>query len=802
MELWVNNKAEILSLSGNKNFGQDGCGRKDGKYFCDYCPSHYRRQACGMQGENMKLTNIFIKYCLKYFVAFIIILACCIPVAEVSYKIDKQQIIEKNQLKLKEGINIIDQNISKMFLLTKSMKQDYHFNMLIKKKGELKTDEYLWLQNARRKMEGDSLIYTFPTYSFLLFKENNIYISPVQSDSDFNEYYGKFLKISGAETAEKLKQKLFEIPGIYSFNKVDKINFIADGMEKELNNAIICMIKGTSDYTDSASYIMTYVLDPKTLIQLLLAEDAMAEGVVQIEDVGQDEILLSYGTDCILPWNNAPDERVQINGEGYFLCSYEAQEAGWRVTIGFPETIVENQTKNIMYIILFYICLGIFIVLCLTIFFSYRQYANIRNLFATLSGEGSAPDKGQNEYEALRCILKNITQNKNEYKSKMENLNQQNRALMLENLIVRGINTQEEREEFKKCFERPLEYFCVVLLRMKIEDLNQYQITLLCIMEYLKETSPNDFSNVHTGIRDELFLFSLNPEDASNVSGIKVMFENIITALSDNSNIVFHVGISAIGTDISNINVCYNQAMQVIQAYCSEDVNSVEAYNININSAKENIIDVEFLNKLYNLILCGEKEMIGQQFSKVEAYYQKMPVQYELQKQQIFYTVRNVIYSAYLHLVTNPGEADILPEYQSNYSLSEMVGKLRDSSIAVCSYMEEKKKSRNSELRQNIINYMESHFMDSSITASSVSREMKISEKYLSQFMKEQTGETFASYLERLRIVKAKQYLEETDLSNEKISELTGFGALNTFYRTFHKHTGVSPKAYRSACQH
>ena len=66
---------------------------------------------------------------------------------------------------------------------------------------------------------------------------------------------------------------------------------------------------------------------------------------MQIEDVGQDEILLSYGTDCILPWNNAPDERVQINGEGHFLCSYEAQEAGWRVTIGFQETIVENQTK-------------------------------------------------------------------------------------------------------------------------------------------------------------------------------------------------------------------------------------------------------------------------------------------------------------------------------------------------------------------------------------------------------------------------------------------------------------------------
>ena len=32
---------------------------------------------------------------------------------------------------------------------------------------------------------------------------------------------------------------------------------------------------------------------------------------------------------------------------------------------------------------------------------------------------------------------------------------------------------------------------------MKIEDLNQYQITLLCIMEYLKETSPMIFKRTY-----------------------------------------------------------------------------------------------------------------------------------------------------------------------------------------------------------------------------------------------------------------------------------------------------------------
>ncbi|QHQ60893.1 hypothetical protein Ana3638_09035 [Anaerocolumna sedimenticola] len=254
-----------------------------------------------------------------------------------------------------------------------------------------------------------------------------------------------------------------------------------------------------------------------------------------------------------------------------------------------------------------------------------------------VSDENSAFVKGQNEYEVLGRILHDITENKNEYRNQLELLNQQKQALVLENLIVKGINTKEERKEFEKCFKKPIEYFCVVLLQMKLKDSEDYQIALLCIAEYLKESYPNDFANVHTGIRDELFLFSLSPKDPSNVQNIKEIFERITLALTVDMNITFNVGISAIGTDISNINICYNQAQQVTQAFYREHENSVEIYNININSAKENIVGMEFLTKLYNLILCGERETIGEQFSKLLNYYQKMPFQYETQKQQIFF---------------------------------------------------------------------------------------------------------------------------------------------------------------------
>ena len=63
--------------------------------------------------------------------------------------------------------------------------------------------------------------------------------------------------------------------------------------------------------------------------------------------------------------------------------------------------------------------------------------------------------------------------------------------------------------------------------------------------------------------------------------------------------------------------------------------------------------------------------------------------------------------------------------------------------------------------------------------------------------MKEQTGETFASCLLRIRMEKAAELLRDTDYSNEQIAQMTGFGAVNTFYRNFKKIMGVTPNIYK-----
>ena len=86
------------------------------------------------------------------------------------------------------------------------------------------------------------------------------------------------------------------------------------------------------------------------------------------------------------------------------------------------------------------------------------------------------------------------------------------------------------------------------------------------------------------------------------------------------------------------------------------------------------------------------------------------------------------------------------------------------------------------------------------MTAFLICDQIGISEKYLIQFVKEQTGESFTVFLERKRIEKAMDYLKTTDFSNEVIAAKCGFSAVNTFYRVFRKRVGMSPGAYRREC--
>jgi two-component system, response regulator YesN len=78
-----------------------------------------------------------------------------------------------------------------------------------------------------------------------------------------------------------------------------------------------------------------------------------------------------------------------------------------------------------------------------------------------------------------------------------------------------------------------------------------------------------------------------------------------------------------------------------------------------------------------------------------------------------------------------------------------------------------------------------------------ISQEIGLSLYYFSHIFKEEVGESFVTYLNRVRIREAKKLLQETNLNIAEISYKVGYNDPNYFTRVFKEYTSMTPSDYR-----
>jgi transcriptional regulator GlxA family with amidase domain len=93
--------------------------------------------------------------------------------------------------------------------------------------------------------------------------------------------------------------------------------------------------------------------------------------------------------------------------------------------------------------------------------------------------------------------------------------------------------------------------------------------------------------------------------------------------------------------------------------------------------------------------------------------------------------------------------------------------------------------------------YAEEHLKDA-ITVEALSRVAAMSPRNFARSFKKFSGTSPAAWLRLLRLRKAEELLETTDLPIASISEITGFQSPVTFRQAFQAAKTVSPQSYRN----
>ena len=129
--------------------------------------------------------------------------------------------------------------------------------------------------------------------------------------------------------------------------------------------------------------------------------------------------------------------------------------------------------------------------------------------------------------------------------------------------------------------------------------------------------------------------------------------------------------------------------------------------------------------------------------------------------------------------------------------LDMQLQEIRQLYVTLCGSIGELKTGKH-QLMDEISDYICQHYMDADLSLTSVAGQFHVSESYLSSTFKMQTGTNFFTYVENMRMDKAKELLRQTNLKISDISTQVGYASVNSFCRAFKRSTGYNATNFRN----
>ncbi|MBP3233659.1 MAG: response regulator [Eubacterium sp.] len=271
---------------------------------------------------------------------------------------------------------------------------------------------------------------------------------------------------------------------------------------------------------------------------------------------------------------------------------------------------------------------------------------------------------------------------------------------------------------------------------------------------------------------------------------------NMVRRLNQQLDATFRAGIGSIKT-LDKQMISYNEALDSL---ATSEGSVVHSEDVAARVEYEEDYPVDRENGIFEAIKRGETDAAissaNQFFDWMVERYGEFESDIKLKTLEFVIRAESVAYKKGVTVYHFRSRGDYLQIINKTESYDKLrkwfIDKVYDASHSV--------KCRKENHSNVVIDKAQEYIManyKNDISLDDVSRSVDISPYYFSKIFKESTGKTFIDYLTGLRIDKAKELLENTDLSMKEICSEVGYSNPNYFSRIFKKITGFSPTEYK-----
>lgn len=260
------------------------------------------------------------------------------------------------------------------------------------------------------------------------------------------------------------------------------------------------------------------------------------------------------------------------------------------------------------------------------------------------------------------------------------------------------------------------------------------------------------------------------------------------------------IGVSKIFNDFRDFPSSYRYAKRAIECSCLYDFGNIVFYEELYDSdLKQSFLNIDDYSTFSQSLQYGSDEKIEDLIKELKNRLNS--------SQQVF--IRDYVIIDLASLLLNLSE-------QAKTSINEIVGlNLIEELSEFDNYFEmldwvyeillkikiqdnRKQLSHTENITKKAMDYITQNYDDVDLSLEKLSSQINVSISHLSMLFKKNSGVTFSKYLINVRINKAKELLDTTQLKIVDISEKVGYKDVYYFSHSFKKVTGVSPREYRN----
>ena len=523
--------------------------------------------------------------------------------------------------------------------------------------------------------------------------------------------------------------------------------------------------------------------------------------------------LISYGKDNFI--NNRSEfekllirtkgtgvtENVRFENKDLVVMRSVSEDNGWSYIVAMPSSEFYARVKSMKNILYVLVAVITMIGLAIALYISVKSYKPIRLILSYIKNEEKqiTDIRGKDEIEMIRfSVENNIKKNKD-----LINQIDTQRSLIKDQClikIIRGkVNDERELDYLIKCSNIQLKgimHFVTVL------SINNGAASTESTDKVLKLVEDMHFNNYRAYgvelVQEKLIAILVSMNDYKDLEDDQLMIVNDINELVvKNIGLKTTFGVGNAYGKILQLNASFLEASAVLYDNFMNTKTNIHFFS-NIEESHKQVLwfPVKEQALLLQSLKQGDKTVAVETINLITENIAKYNTSYMMLRYICFDIVNNIIKTA------NQMNVEMLPEdikkLDEFLNLEDFMDKIKVLVIKLCEHFEKLKESRNSEMKNNIIDYVNNHFKDSNICLENVASESDISTTYLSRFFKDKTGVNFIEYITNLRMDDAKTQLRTNSKSIKDIVQDIGYIDTASFTRKFKSIEGITPGQYRS----